>query len=82
MFGSFGEARSHRGENLELHVGHGLECHRKRENRCRRVDLDVLRTQLPEIIREDYRVVKSFRASFVSFRPERNIYKRGQHIII
>lgn len=71
----FVEARDHGGVNLELQVRHGLECHRQRQYWSRRVHLDILRAQLPEIIWEDDGLVEAFQTSFVSLGLELDVYE-------
>lgn len=52
------EARGHRGEDRELPIRHRLELDLQRHARRRRVDLEVLRAQVPELVREDYGLVE------------------------
>lgn len=47
------KSNSHGGEHLELEVRHGLEDNLKRKDRCSVVDFDVLRPEVPELVRED-----------------------------
>lgn len=57
LLGRVREALRERREDRELPVRHRLELDLQGEARRRRVDLDVLRAQVPELVREDDGVV-------------------------
>ena len=62
-----GEALRERREDRELPVRHRLELDLQGQHRRRRVDLDILRAQMPELVREDDGLVVPLRFSFVTF---------------
>jgi hypothetical protein len=66
LLGSFVESITHACVQLELEIRHGLEGDLHREDRGCFIDFDVLRPKMPEVVREDDRLVESFRAGFVS----------------
>ena len=67
------EAIRHRREQLELPVAHRLEGYFEGKSGSRGVDLDVLRAQMPEVVREDDRLVEAFRAGLVALGQDRDI---------
>ena len=68
-----GEALSERREDRELPVRHRLELDLQGQHRRRRVDLHVLRAQVPEFVREhDRPVVRA--AARVALRGELNVW--------
>lgn len=54
------EALRHRREDLELHERHGLEHDLERERWRRRVQLDIVRAEVPELVREHDGLVEPF----------------------
>jgi len=61
------ESVSHRRKKLELKKRHRLEGDLKWQGRRRFVHLNVLRSEVPELVREDDRFVETLSASFVAF---------------
>ena len=67
LLGSFVEAMRHRSEHLELEERHWLESDMERKTERCRVDLDVMRSNVPEIVWENDWLVQAIDASFVAF---------------
>jgi len=63
----FLEAMCHGCEDLELHERHRLERNLEWEDGCRLIYLGVLGTKVPELVRENDRLVEASGARRVSF---------------
>ena len=61
------ETVSHRCKHLEFKKRHRLERDLKWQGRCRFVDLNIMRSEVPKLVREDDWFVETFRASVVAF---------------
>ena len=68
------EALREGGEDGELPHRHRLELNMQWEDRGRRVDLDILRTEMPELVGENDRVVVR-PPSIITLRPKVNVCK-------
>ena len=75
-----GETLRKGGEDGELPHRHRLELDMQWEDRGRRVDLDILRTEMPELVGEDDRVVVR-PASIIMLRPKVNVCKWCNEIL-
>jgi hypothetical protein len=67
------EAKGKRGKELEFEIRHGLEDDLERQGRRCFVDLDVLRSEVPELVGVDDGKVVAFGAGLISYvRNEMN----------
>jgi hypothetical protein len=57
----------HRGKHLEFEIRHRLERDLKWQGRRRFVDLNILRSEVPELVGEDDGFVKTFSTGVVAF---------------
>ena len=58
---------SHRSKHLEFKIRHRLECDLKWKGRRRFIDLNILRSEVPELVGEDNRFIETFGPSVVTF---------------
>jgi len=60
------EALGQTREYLKFEVGDGLECYSEGERGGRAVDFGILRTEVPEVVREDNGEVVALRAGIIT----------------
>jgi hypothetical protein len=71
----FCKSMCHRCKYLEFHPRHWLEDNLDRKGRGGLVDLDIMRTEMPEFISKDDGFVVSFAAGFIAFvRKNKYVY--------
>lgn len=76
------ETVSHRRKYLEFKIRHGLERDLKWQGRRSFVDLNIMRSKVPELVREDDRLVETFSASIVTYvRNELDVYNELSEIV-
>jgi hypothetical protein len=64
---SFIETVSHRCKHLEFKIRHRLERDLKWQGRRRFVDLNIMRSEMPKLIKKDDWFVETFSASVIAF---------------
>ena len=76
------ETVSHRCKHLKFKIRHRLECDLKWQGRRRFVDLNVMRSEVPKLIRKDDWFVETFSASVIAFvRNKMDVFDKLSEII-